>query len=92
MSTQHAIHFRATGRVQGVGFRAFTRATALQLEMTGWVRNEPDGSVTGEACGEVDNLLQFIQQLTQGPRYANVTNLEHRETTFAEHNGFQIRR
>jgi acylphosphatase len=92
MSAQRAIHFRVTGRVQGVGFRAFTQATALQLEMTGWVRNEPDGSVTGEACGDVGNLLEFLQQLTNGPRYANVTNLEHRETPCAEHNGFQIRR
>ena len=42
---------RATGRVQGVGFRATPRASAQRHGVTGWVRNEPDGSVAFEAQG-----------------------------------------
>jgi acylphosphatase len=42
---------RYTGRVQGVGFRAAARGVARQHPVTGWVRNEPDGSVLLEVQG-----------------------------------------
>jgi len=51
---------RYTGRVQGVGFRATTHATASGFAVTGWVRNEPDGSVLVEAQGTRDAVEAFI--------------------------------
>lgn len=45
------ISARFEGRVQGVGFRATTRSIASRAGITGWVRNEPDGSVQLEAQG-----------------------------------------
>lgn len=39
---------RACGRVQGVGFRYFVQQTAKKYELTGWVKNMPDGSVAME--------------------------------------------
>lgn len=51
------------GRVQGVGFRATARSLARPLQITGWVRNAPDGSVILEAQGEseeVGRLLRLI--------------------------------
>jgi len=47
------------GRVQGVGFRAFTRKRALALNITGWVSNVEDGSVKVAAEGEPDALQKL---------------------------------
>jgi acylphosphatase len=51
------------GRVQGVGFRATARSIARAHPVTGWVRNEPDGTVTLEvqgAAGAVDRYLDGL--------------------------------
>lgn len=53
---------RFTGRVQGVGFRATTQAIASRLGLTGWVRNEPDGSVLMEAQGSAAVLPDLYAQ------------------------------
>lgn len=53
------------GRVQGVGFRATARDIAQRHPMTGFVQNQPDGSVLLEAQGEpaaVDNYLSELRQ------------------------------
>ncbi|MQB41029.1 acylphosphatase [Rhizobium sp. ICMP 5592] len=42
---------RIAGKVQDVSYRAWTRNQALQLGLTGWVRDEPDGSVTALIVG-----------------------------------------
>lgn len=54
---------RYTGRVQGVGFRATCHAIARDHDVRGWVRNEPDGSVTLEAQGDPDELTAFTQAI-----------------------------
>jgi acylphosphatase len=55
------------GRVQGVGFRFFTRQTAERLGVNGWVRNEPDGSVTVVAEGDRDQLEKLADAIRKGP-------------------------
>ena len=67
---------RITGRVQGVGFRNFTRGRARRLDVTGWVRNERDGSVRLEAEGEREALDQLVEAVHHGPRRARVENVE----------------
>lgn len=55
----------AEGRVQGVGFRMFVQQHAMELGLTGWVRNMEDGSVTMEIQGrqeKIDRLTDFIRQ------------------------------
>ena len=54
---------RVTGHVQGVGFRFTCRQTASHFPVTGWVRNEPDGSVHIEAEGAVADLDAFVNAL-----------------------------
>ena len=49
-----AVQARVSGRVQGVSFRWYTQERARQLGVTGWVRNDPDGSVLVHAEGEDD--------------------------------------
>lgn len=78
------------GRVQGVGFRATTRTIAQGFEVSGWVRNEPDGSVRMEAQGAGAELDLFVQaiQARVGHLIAGVTThaLPTRDET-----GFAIR-
>ncbi len=55
----------ATGRVQGVGFRMFVQQNALELGITGWVKNMDDGTVTMEVQGTqeaIDRLEAIIRQ------------------------------
>lgn len=63
------------GVVQGVGFRWFTKREADWFNLAGWVRNEPDGSVTAEVEGETGLVKDFIQALKTGNRYAHVTRI-----------------
>ncbi len=65
-----------SGRVQGVGFRWFTRGTADRLNLVGWVKNLPDGSVLCEAQGSPDLLEDFLGQLREGPAFARVSDIE----------------
>lgn len=81
------------GRVQGVGFRHFTITTAGRLEeVTGWVRNEPDGSVKVVAEGPQKELNKLIKQVNQGPRTARVEDVrqEWSEPT-GQFNDFQVK-
>jgi acylphosphatase len=73
------------GRVQGVGFRAFTRATAARLGLAGWVRNREDGAVELEAEGEEHSLDALVAALRRGPSAARVTAL--REERLERHPG-----
>lgn len=68
--------FHVHGRVQGVGFRWFTLQAAQDLGLGGWARNEPDGSVSGEAEGEWGPLDLFRERLAQGPPSARVSRLD----------------
>lgn len=65
MSDQIRVAMRYTGKVQGVGFRATAQATASGFPVTGWVRNEPDGSVQLEAQGSAGDVERFLSALTE---------------------------
>lgn len=65
-----------TGLVQGVSFRYYTRREARRLDLTGWVRNEVDGSVKLIAEGQDDSLKALLQFLGKGPPSARVQNVE----------------
>jgi len=64
--------WQVTGRVQGVGFRAWTRRQAQQLGLAGWVLNEANGSVTVCAAGEASAVDMMRERLWQGPPAARV--------------------
>ncbi len=73
--------FRVTGRVQGVWFRAWTQQTAQELGLCGWVRNQPDGSVTGQAQagttgGGEAAFTRLRELLAEGPPSARVAGVE----------------
>jgi acylphosphatase len=61
-----------TGRVQGVGYRAWTMHTAVRLGLRGWVRNRVDGTVEALMIGEDDAVAAMIEACREGPRAARV--------------------
>jgi acylphosphatase len=63
------------GEVQGVGFRWFVRREAERLGLSGWVANEPDGSVRVVAEGPPTALEQLIARLRSGPPGAAVSDV-----------------
>jgi acylphosphatase len=73
-----------SGRVQGVGFRYFVRAQAKKMNVRGWVRNRPDGSVEAVATADTEVLALFESSLRSGPPLASVENVESVETGEAD--------
>ena len=67
-----SIHLEVSGRVQGVGFRWFVVDKARRLQLSGWVRNRPDGRVEIAASGSSDALAQLESAVTSGPPGAQV--------------------
>ena len=64
------------GRVQGVGFRAFTQRHAQQGKLTGWVRNLHDGRVEAEVEGMRPAIELFVAALKKGPPLSHVETVE----------------
>ncbi len=75
-SSHQRLSARVVGRVQGVYFRGFTRNQARALGLTGWVRNEYDGSVHLEAEGPRAALEQLFAAVRRGPSEARVDHVE----------------
>ena len=89
--SSRSVAFRVRGRVQGVGFRAFTVRAAQSLQLIGWVQNEPDGSVTGVAAGLEDALATLWQHLAKGPPSAFVEELSLEEADLPQTHRFRVR-
>jgi acylphosphatase len=64
------------GRVQGVGYRYFVSREAESLDVAGFVRNLPDGSVEVVAEATEEVLARFEERLREGPAFAAVASLE----------------
>jgi acylphosphatase len=70
------LHVVVRGRVQGVGFRWFVQESANSLDLAGWVRNTPDGSVEIEAEGNPAEVQRLRVLLDDGPSRARVESVE----------------
>lgn len=85
---RQAISF--TGRVQGVGFRYKVSHLANYLGVTGWVRNEYDGSVSAQLQGLPDEIDRIIQSLNQD-RYIQIDEIYRKEIPLEEdERGFRV--
>ena len=67
------------GRVQGVAFRHYTCRRALELGVTGWVRNLPDGAVEGLFEGDDSAVADLVEWCRSGPPAARVDRLDIRK-------------
>jgi acylphosphatase len=70
-----AVSARITGRVQGVAFRAWAKVEAERHGLSGWVRNEPDGSVRALIIGPAPDVDGMVHALGKGPPAARVTGV-----------------
>ncbi|UGV26257.1 acylphosphatase [Rhodopseudomonas boonkerdii] len=68
-------HVTVTGRVQGVGYRAWTGDQAILLGLQGWVRNRRDGSVEAVFAGPQDAVMEMIEMCRRGPPPAHVSGV-----------------
>jgi len=91
MSSKH-LKLNIHGVVQGVNFRTSTLEKARELGLSGFVRNEPDGSVYVEVEGDGDDLNGFAEWCYEGPYGSNVSRVDIVEGENRGYVGFEIRR
>ena len=89
----NAIRIIVRGRVQGVGFRAWTQREASGLGLSGWCRNLPDGTVEALFQGAPEAVAAMIALCAHGPAYSKVTEVEqHTAEVNAATSNFDIKR
>jgi acylphosphatase len=86
-----AYRYTVVGRVQGVGYRYFALRQAELLGVTGFARNQPDGSVEVVAEGSEDALAALEARLREGPSFAAVSGVESEAVAPRGDSGFHIR-
>ncbi|PXV69351.1 acylphosphatase [Halanaerobium congolense] len=84
-------HIFISGRVQGVGFRAFIRREAAVLNIKGWAKNLADGRVETIIQGDKNKVSQMIAKLREGPSYAKVENLKINDEELTDFSDFKIK-
>jgi acylphosphatase len=93
LQTNTRLHVWVTGRVQGVGFRAFVASGAHVIGLTGWVRNVGYDTVEAVAEGPREQVEQFLEAVKTGPRSARVDQARTEwETASGEFASFEVRR
>ena len=86
-----ARRFFISGRVQGVGFRWFTKDAADREGVTGWVRNLPDGRVEALIEGELDAVTRVERSLRSGPPGSRIQTVRvDAEPPSGAHKSFSI--
>ncbi|MBB2145874.1 acylphosphatase [Pedobacter sp. LMG 31464] len=84
------INIKVTGKVQGVFFRASTKAVADQMGVRGSVKNEKDGSVYIEAEADETTLEMFVEWCNEGPDKANVENVTVVDGELKNYRNFEV--
>ncbi|ARP41456.1 acylphosphatase [Geobacillus thermodenitrificans] len=69
------VHVIVEGRVQGVGFRYFVQHEALKRQLTGWVKNNDDGTVEMEVQGHESAVQLFLDTIEAGTMFAKVSRM-----------------
>lgn len=88
----HHLAIRIIGKVQGVYYRSSAKEKAVELGLSGFVRNEPDGSVYLEAEGSAEQIEKFLAWCKKGPPGAKVENVISSEGELNGFEGFEVRR
>ena len=80
-----------SGRVQGVGYRAFAQYAARAVGATGWAKNLANGDVEVHANGTPSQLDDLEARLRQGPRWAEVRAVTATEAPVSSDPAFEVR-
>ena len=92
MNDPAAVNAIIHGRVQGVYYRTFVRRRAIELGLTGYARNLPDGTVEVRAEGERERLQRLIGYLESGPPAARVEKVVTDWSEYTgDHTGFSVK-
>lgn len=75
MAAKH-VHLLIDGDVQGVGYRYFARSVANKHNLTGFVKNLPDGKVEAALEGEQENIVKAVDELRRGPHSGTVSSID----------------
>jgi acylphosphatase len=78
------VHVVIRGRVQGIGYRAWTEYEARERGIAGWVRNRRDGSVEAVFAGLKDGVHAMIEACRQGPPGARIDAIDQRTANVDE--------
>lgn len=78
---------RIHGKVQGVGFRFFATRVARRLGLKGWIQNLRDGVVEAVVEGETKAIDEWLEELREGPRYAEVSRIDQEKRDFTGQQG-----
>lgn len=89
-ASDRTVHILISGRVQGVGFRAWMRGEAQRLGLAGWVRNTQDGHVEAVLCGLSGDVKTMLESCQDGPRWARVDNVEQHPAKAFSETGFTV--
>lgn len=90
--SRRAVHVTISGRVQGVGYRAWTERTARTLGLEGWARNRRNGDVEAVFVGDEEKIAAMLAACRQGPTSAHVVSVRADDLDPPEPTqGFQIR-
>lgn len=84
------INIKVTGKVQGVFFRASTKAVADQMGVKGLVKNEKDGAVYIEAEADIITLEMFVEWCNEGPEKAKVENVQVEDGEIKNYRNFEV--
>ena len=87
MTARHVFY---EGRVQGVGFRWSAKNVARGYDVTGWVKNLPDGRVEMQVCGDVDEVDAFIEAIAESELKSHIKNVDTRVIAPFVVQGFDI--
>jgi len=79
-----------SGRVQGVYYRQSTKEKAIELNITGYVKNLPDGNVYIFATGTTDQLNALIEWCWHGPKRAVITSVSYEIQALQPFDSFKI--
>ena len=82
--------FKIYGRVQGVGFRTWTKKEAEKYNLTGWVRNCSDKTVECEVSGVKKNIDSFSKACLKGPLLSSVRKIKEDNISFRKFQSFTI--
>lgn len=91
MSKLTNYHITVSGRVQGVGYRAFVSRAASGLGLVGFVKNNVDGTVFIEAEGPESALMQLVSLCKSGPGWAHVDRVTHTEFPARNYSDFRVK-
>lgn len=84
------IHLLISGKVQGVFFRATAKKIAVNLNITGWIKNTEDKKVEALLSGESTSLKEFIEWCKKGPDKAVVQEVSIQKADYQTFSNFQI--